>query len=141
MNTYGDGGAATSAELNNPDGVTVDASGNVLIADYNNNRIRVVAVTTGTFYGRAMTAGDIYTIAGDGTAGYSGDGGAATSAQLNIPARVAVDASGNVLIADVTNNRIRAVAVTTGTFYGIAMTAGDIYTIAGDGTAGYSGDG
>jgi trimeric autotransporter adhesin len=136
-----DGGPATSAELFAPNGVAVDGAGNVLIADTQNSRVRVVAESTGTFYGQAMTAGDIYTIAGSSTSGYSGDGGPATSAKLTGPAMVAVDAAGNVLIADYGNNRIRVVAASTGTFYGIAMTAGDIYTIAGQGTAGFGGDG
>ncbi len=137
----GDGGPATSAELNDPEGVTVDAAGNLVIADEGNHRVRVAAESTGTFYGQAMTAGDIYTVAGDGTAGYSGDGGPATSAELAGPSEAAVDRCGNLVIADQGNNRIRVVAESTGTFYGQAMTAGDIYTVAGDGTAGYSGDG
>ncbi len=137
----GDGGPATAAELDQPVGVTVDGAGNVLIADTLNSRIRVVAASTGTFYGQAMTAGDIYTIAGDGNPGFSGDGGPATAAELSSPEGVAADANGNLLIADTLNSRIRAVAGSTGTFYGQAMTAGDIYTIAGNGTAGFSGDG
>ena len=137
----GDGGPATSAELDYPDGVAVDGAGNLVIADTGNNRVRVVAASTGTFYGQAMTAGDIYTVAGDGTAGFSGDGGPATSAELNDPAGVAVDGAGNLVIADTSNNRVRVVAASTGTFYGQAMTAGDIYTVAGDGTGGFSGDG
>ena len=137
----GDGGPATSAGLNYPQGVAVDGSGNLVIADADNNRVRVVADSTGTFYGVAMTAGDIYTVAGIGTGGSSGDGGPATSAELNYPSRVAVDGSGNLVIADTDNNRVRVVADSTGTFYGIAMTAGDIYTVAGNGTGGYSGDG
>ena len=137
----GDGGLATSAKLSHPRGVAVDAAGNLLIADSGNNRVRVVAGSTGTFYGQPMTGGDIYTIAGDGTAGFSGDAGAATSAALNGPRGVAGDAAGNLLIADTSNNRVRVVAASTGTFYGQAMTGGDIYTIAGDGTAGFSGDG
>ena len=115
----GDGGPATSAELLYPNGVAVDSSGNLYIADYQNQRIRKVTA-----------AGIISTIAGDGTAGYSGDGGAATSAELNFPTRVAVDSSGNVYIADLLNNRVRE--VTPG---------GIISTVAGNGTAGYSGDG
>ncbi len=83
-----------------------------------------------------MTGGDIYTVAGDGTPGFSGDGGPATSAELSGPGGVAVDAAGNLLIADTENNRVRVVAHTTGTFYGQAMTGGDIYTVAGDGTRG-----
>ena len=137
----GDGGPATSAGLNYPQGVAVDGSGNLVIADADNNRVRVVAETSGTFYGVAMTAGDIYTVAGIGTGGSSGDGGPATSAELNFPSRVAVDGSGNLVIADTDNNRVRVVAASTGTFYGVAMTAGDIYTVAGNGTGGYSGDG
>src|SRR6266705_3887002 len=140
----GDGGPATSAELSLPEGVAVDAAGNLLIAAVGNHRIRMVAARTGTFYGQPMTAGDIYTVAGDGRQGFSGDGGPATRAELNLlesVAGVAVDAAGNLLIADFGNNRVRVVAARTGTFYGQPMTAGDIYTVAGDGTKAFSGDG
>ena len=88
-----------------------------------------------------MTAGDIYTIAGDGSAGYGGDGGPAAKARLHRPTGVGLDAAGNVLISDSYGERIRVVAAQTGSFYGRAMTAGDIYTIAGNGTQGFSGDG
>jgi hypothetical protein len=137
----GDGGPATAAELNGPGGVAADGAGNVVIADSGNQRVRVVAAASGTFYGQAMTAGDIYTLAGDGDPGFSGDGGPATSATLTSPANVAVDGAGNVVIADSGNNRVRVVAAASGTFYGQAMTAGDIYTLAGDGDPGFSGDG
>jgi hypothetical protein len=137
----GDGGPGTAARLSYPAAPSADRAGNVLIGDTHNERVRVVAAVSGTFYGQAMTAGDIYTIAGNGTRGYSGDGGPATSAELSSPAGLVVDTSGNVLINDSGNNRIRVIAASTGTFYGQAMTAGDIYTIAGNGTAGYSGDG
>ena len=137
----GDGGLATRAELNVPHGATADRAGNLVIADTGNNRVRAVAAVTGTFYGRAMLAGHIYTVAGNGTAGFSGDGGPATAAELNQPGDVAVDAAGNLVIADTTNLRVRVVAASTGTFYGRAMLAGHIYTVAGDGTAGASGDG
>jgi hypothetical protein len=136
----GDGGRATQASLVTC-GVTVNHSGNLVIADFLNERVRVVAHTTGTFYGQPMTAGDIYTVAGNGGQGYSGDGGPATSAELFDPEAVAVDATGNVLIADLENHRVRVVAAGTGSFYGQAMTAGDIYTAAGNGTLAYSGDG
>ena len=131
----GDRGPATQAELNFPSGVAVDAAGNLLIADSGNYRIRVVAASTGTFYGRAMTGGDIYTVAGNGTLGFAGDGGKATLAELNFPSGVAVDAAGNLVIADTENNRVRVVAEKTGMFYGTAMTKGDIYTVAGGGTS------
>ena len=117
----GDGGPATSAELSYPSGVAVDTAGNIYIADSTNNRIRKVAASTG----------DISTVAGNGTAGYSGDGGAATSAELSNPIGVVVDAAGNIYIADEVNNRIREVTASTGI----------ITTVAGDGTRGYSGDG
>ncbi|HEY3734538.1 MAG TPA: hypothetical protein VGL63_11535 [Streptosporangiaceae bacterium] len=142
----GDGGPAASAELAQPgtigqQGLAVDGAGNLVIADSSNNRIRVAAKATGTFYGQPMTAGDIYTVAGDGTAGYSGDGGPAASAGLSSPGWVAADRAGNLVIADSRSFRVRVVAGSTGIFYGQPMTAGDIYTVAGDGTAGFSGDG
>ena len=107
--TLGDNGPATSASLS-PMGVAVDSAGNILVADENDNRIRVVAASTGTFYGQTMTVGDIYTIAGTGTAGFSGDGGAATAAELEDPIGVAVDSSGNVFVADLFNSRVRQIA-------------------------------
>src|SRR5262249_39234350 len=139
--TGGNRGPATQAALDGPADVVVDAAGNLVIADTFHERIRVVAVKSGTFYGQAMKGGDIYVIAGNGNPGVSGDGGPATQAELAIPACVAVDGAGNVAIADLRNNRVRLVAVKTGTFYGQAMTAGHIYTVAGDGFQGYFGDG
>jgi trimeric autotransporter adhesin len=117
----GDGGLATSASLRFPNGVSVDASGNIYIADTNNNRIRMVTKTTGI----------ITTVAGDDASGYSGDGGLATSATLNYPHAVSVDASGNIYIADSGSDRIRLATKTTGI----------ITTLAGDDASGYSGDG
>jgi secreted PhoX family phosphatase len=107
-----------------------------------NQRVRVVAVKSGRFYGQAMVKGDIYTIAGTGgDGGFSGDGGPATSAQLRDPAGVTIDQAGNVVLADLNNDRVRVIAESTGTFYSQAMTAGDIYTIAGTGHSRESGDG
>ncbi len=117
----GDGGAATAAGLYYPYGVAVDAAGNLYIADTVDNRIRKVSASTGI----------ITTVAGNGSPGYSGDGGAATAAELYYPYGVAVDAAGNLYIADTGNNRIRKVSASTGI----------ITTVAGNGTAGYSGDG
>jgi sugar lactone lactonase YvrE len=113
----GDGGAASSAELQLPQGVAVDSSGNIFIADTGNQRIRKVS------------GGIITTVAGNGTRGYRGDGGAATSAQLDTPTDIKVDASGNLFIADFQNNRIREVS------------GGIIVTVAGNGTSGFLGDG
>ena len=136
----GDGGPATSATLAGPGSVRSDAGGNLLIADTQDNRIRVVAETSGTLYGQPMSAGDIYTIAGTGTSGFVGDTGAGTSAELNAPQTAILDSSGNVVIADSGNNRVRVLAEQTGTFYGQSMTQGDIYTIAGTTVGGFNGD-
>ncbi len=116
----GNGGPATSAELDQPQGLAVDANGDVFIADADNNEVREVTPD-----------GIIHDFAGDGTAGYTGDGGAAASAELNQPSGVAVDTDGNVFIADSANNTIRRVDATTGY----------ITTVAGNTTAGYTGDG
>ena len=143
----GDGGPATGAGLEAPTGVAVDAHGNLVVDDTEDYRIRVVAAATGTFYGKAMTAGDIYTVAGDGTQGYSGDGGKATAAEINpnaftdVCGGVTVDAAGNLVLADTGNHVVRVVAEKAGTFYGQAMTAGNIYTVAGNGLEGFTGDG
>jgi len=115
----GDGGPATSAWLWGPYGVAVDSSGNLFIADTNNRRIR--KVTPG---------GIITTVAGNGETGFSGDGGPATAASLGNPSAVALDGSGNVFIADADNLRVRKVSAN-----------GIITTVAGNGTAGFSGDG
>jgi hypothetical protein len=127
-------GSAT-VQLSSPSGITVDASGNLIISDSGHNCVVVVPESTGTFYGISMTVGDIYTVAGTGTPGFSGDGSAATSAEIHTPDGVRVDGHGNLLFADSGNNRIRAVADSTATFYGVAMTAGDIYTVAGSGVS------
>jgi uncharacterized protein (TIGR03437 family) len=114
----GDGGLATNATLNGPGGVALDSSGNLYVADFYNNRIR-----------RISSSGIITTYAGTGQAGFSGDGGPATSATLNQPLDVATDASGNVYVSDYGNCRVRK--ITPG---------GTISTIAGDGGEG-GGDG
>jgi sugar lactone lactonase YvrE len=115
----GDGGPATAATLNDPTGVAVDTAGNLYIADYGNQRIRKI-----------NTLGTITTVAGNGISSYLGDGGPATAAELNYPTGVALDAAGNLYIADFVNNRIRKVDTT-----------GTITTFAGNGTPGYLGDG
>ncbi|MDE3087589.1 MAG: IPT/TIG domain-containing protein [Acidobacteriota bacterium] len=139
---FGDGGQATAAMLSGPDGVTFDAQGNLVFADTNNDVIRLVVQNTGTDFGHSVVEGDIYTIAGNGTFGYSGNGGPATAAALDLEplSGVAVDGAGNLVMADGINNVIRVVAGSAGTYYGIAMQTGDIYTIAGNPTGGYSGD-
>ena len=120
-NGAGDGLAATSAALHGPEGVAVDAAGDIFIADTFNNRIREVNHATGV----------ITTVAGDGVRGYSGDGKAATSAELDDPFGLAVDSAGDIFIADTGNNRIREVHHATGL----------ITTVAGNGASRYSGDG
>lgn len=135
----GDGAAATAALLNTPRKVAFDTTGNLFIADSANNRIRVVNKTAGTYFGVAMTVNNIYVVAGT-TAGLSGDGAAATAAQLSAPSDIAFDATGNLYIADTGNSRIRAVNTAAGTYFGVVMTVNNIYTVAGT-TAGTSGDG
>ncbi len=117
----GDSGTATSAQLYHPKGVAVDELGNVIVTDSANHRIRKIAAGTGV----------ISTLAGTGTDGFSGDGGAATSAQLYYPSGIAIDGDGNVLVADWANHRVRRIVAATGV----------ISTIAGTGTCGFSGDG
>ena len=133
-------GPAGQARLASVTGLMLDHAGNLLISDGGNGLVRVLARISGTFYGQPIVAGDIYTIAGGG--GFGTDSGEpATLDGLDFPQGLAVDGSGNVVIADSFHDMIRVVAVQSGTFYGQAMTAGDIYNIAGTGTGGYSGDG
>jgi hypothetical protein len=111
----GDGSSATSALLDHPEGVAVDSSGDLYIADTGNNRVQEVAATAHTQWNITMAAGDIYTVAGSssGTSGTSGDAGAATSALLHSPAGVTVDSSGDLFIADTANNRVQEVTAKT----------------------------
>lgn len=115
----GDGGQANQAQLNQPTSAAFDGSGNMFLADTGNNRIRKIT-----------SAGVISTVVGNGVPGFSGDGGAATSASLQGPRGVAVDGSGNLYISDSINSRIRKVTP-----------SGVISTIAGTGVPGFSGDG
>lgn len=132
----GDGGPAISAQFQRMFGLTVDSAGNIIQSS--DARVRVVAAKSGSFYGQEMTAGNVYTVAGDGSRDFSGDGGPATKAGM-LPMAVAADSDGNLLIAD--TNRLRVVPTESGPFYGQQMTAGDIYTIVGDGSVQSSGDG
>ncbi|MFE9296205.1 RICIN domain-containing protein [Streptomyces niveus] len=115
----GDDGPAASALLNAPREIAVDSAGTVYITDSANNRVRKIT-----------TDGTISTVAGTGTAGFGGDGGPATKAQLNYPLGVAVDSTGALYITDHRNSRIRKVTAD-----------GNISTVAGSGVAGFKGDG
>jgi len=112
---------ATDAPVYLPRGVAVDAAGNLFLADASNNRIRRVDASTKM----------ITTVAGNGTAGYSGDGGAATVAMINNPGGIALDGAGNLYFVDSNNSVIRRVDAVSGI----------ITTVAGNGTSGYTGDG
>lgn len=116
----GDGGPATMAQFFFPIGVAVNTAGEIFISDLGSNKIRKVAAN-----------GIISTVAGNGTSGFSGDGGLATAAQFNhIEGSVAIDATGNIFIPDSRNNRVRKVDIN-----------GRVTTIAGNGGSGFSGDG
>jgi hypothetical protein len=131
---------ATSAQLNQPSGVAVDTDGNVYIADTLNHRIRMIPVSNRQHFTQLMLANRIYTIAGNGTAGFNSDDVIGTAARLNQPNGLAVDTVGNVYIADTLNHRIRMIPVATGSYFGIPMNANRIYTIAGNGTSGFNSD-
>ncbi len=120
IGSSGDGGMATNAELSGPVGVCLDNTGNIYIADYDNNKVRKIDIVSGI----------ISTIAGNGTAAYNGDGIPAISAEINGAIQVAADDSGNVFICDQWNHRVRKVNKNTGI----------ITTIAGNGVSGYSGN-
>ena len=117
----GDGGSAIAATLNSPNDAIVDVNGNIYIADGQNQRIRKVTESTGV----------ITTIVGTGTAGYNGDGIAANTAEVNNPYDLVIDANGNLLFSDRTNNRVRKITASTNI----------ISTVVGTGAASYSGDG
>ncbi|MGF7179359.1 Ig-like domain repeat protein [Tunturiibacter psychrotolerans] len=119
-NYAGDGGQATSASLNGPWGVTVGPDGQIYIADQNNHSVRKVALD-----------GTITTIAGNGTSGFTGDGGPASGAVLDSPAGTVIDAAGNIYISDAGNNRVRKVNAVTG----------EIDTVVGSTLESFSGDG
>src|SRR5229473_2859190 len=116
----GNSGPATAARLDSPQGLALDTNQNLYIADTHNHRIRNLNLTTGT----------ITTIAGSSTPGFDGDNGPATSARLNLPTALALDASQNLYIADTHNHRIREITAATG----------KITTIAGTSATGYNGD-
>jgi len=118
MHTVAGTGTAGVAGLDGPTGLAVDAAGNLYIADTQNHRVQMLG-----------SDGSVSTIAGTGAGGFSGDGGPAAAAQLSSPFAVAVDAAGNLYIADTGNNRVRLVTKD-----------GNIATIAGTGDAGYNGD-
>src|SRR3954447_19494691 len=117
----GDGGPANTARLNGPFDVAFDSAGNLYFSDTFNHRIRRVDARSGV----------ITTVAGNGEAGYSGDGGPAVNASLNEPYGIALDRSGNIFVADRLNRRVRR----------IDAASGIITTLAGTGEAGYSGAG
>ena len=129
----GAGGPPANAAINHPDAVDHTSTG-TYIADTNANRIEEIPAASGTQWGQAMTAGNIYTIAGSdaGTQGDSLDGTPAGSSLLFDPEGVTVDQAGNLFIADTGNNRVVEIAAASGTQWGrISMTAGDLYTVAG----------
>jgi hypothetical protein len=134
----GDAIPAARAQFGCPQGLAEDSHGNILAADTGGYRVRVIAARSGTFYGQAMTGGDVYTVAGDGNAGNPTNGDGATAVSM-IPVAVAVDASANLIGANGDRRNVWVVADSTGTFYGQKLTAGDIYLLGSSGLAWQSG--
>ncbi len=127
----GDGGPATSSELSNPCGIAVDSAGNIYIADQANNRIRKIS--------SPPSSGNISTVAGDGTEGFTGDGAAATAAEINLPCGIAVDPAGDIIFSQTDANGTTASAIRE-------VSGGNISTLAGGNSTtplgpGYTGDG
>jgi sugar lactone lactonase YvrE len=116
----GDGGQAIAAQLNNPQGIALDALGNIYFSDAGNMRIRKVDITSGV----------ITTIAGNGAQSFGGDGGSAILAEFSQPIGIDLDILGNIYIADYQNDRIRKIDILTGI----------VSTVAGDSVSGYNGD-
>jgi RHS repeat-associated protein len=140
----GDNKAATASDLNSPEGVYTggNAGGDLYIADTQANRIQEVSSLTRSRWGQSMTANFVYTVTGSaaGTAGSSGDGGAANMALLDSPQGMSISSNGDLYVADTFNDRIQEVAKAAGTQWGsISMAANDIYTVAG--RTGQPGDG
>jgi sugar lactone lactonase YvrE len=125
-------GPASSARFKEPNGIAIDAAGNIYITEYGNHAIRMIPKTSGTYFGKPMTAGEVATIAGNGTAGTAG--GSLSDARFNTPLGIAVDKSGNLYISEWSGYRIRMIVNQSGTYFGKAMTANEVYTLAGTGT-------
>jgi trimeric autotransporter adhesin len=127
------GVSALTAKLNGPEGLFVDAHGNLFFCDNSNEVVREVA---GPTPGTGMVTGDIYTIAGNGGAGYAGDGGVAVSASFTHPAGLFVDSTGSVFVADSVNDRVRQISINTGNYLTetISTWAGNGSTSFSDGT-------
>lgn len=134
----GDGCAGTQAQLVQPIDTAIDHAGNIYIVDQDVNRVRVVNVQTSpiTIDGQIIQPGTMATVVGSGTAGFSGDGGPATSAELNAPGDIFLDSAGNIFISDSYNHVVRLVNTQASpiTYAGVTVQPGDIATVAGGGT-------
>lgn len=133
---------ALTAALYEVTDVVVDAQGNLIMADTGNHRVRMLCKTSGSYFGMPMTAGQLYTIAGSDSAAapMQGEGETGTATALRRPQGLALDALGNLYIADTDHHRIRLLCKTAGSYFGVQALPGRIYTIAGTGGAGISGN-
>jgi sugar lactone lactonase YvrE len=132
----GNGGPAVLAQLDGPQGIAVDSAGDLYIADTDNCEVREVPSHNGLQWGIPMATARIYTVAGTGTCGETGDGGPNTSAEVWNPTDLAVGPSGDLLISDTGGEEILELAATSGKYYGVSIEADHVTPIAGIGSYG-----
>jgi hypothetical protein len=132
----GEGGPATSGQLDEPTDVAVDGGGDLFIADTANCRIQVVPAASGELFGLSVVRDHVYTVAGTGVCGSAGQGGPLRDAELFDPVAVAIDAAGDLLVADAGDQSVLLAPAVSGTYYGTAVAAGDIGVVVG-GTGSY----
>lgn len=132
----GDGLAANASKLDQPTSIALDAAGDLFVADTANCRVRVLPAGATSLFGQPMSAGRLYTVAGTGVCGTAGQGGPVAAAQLWNPVAVALDASGDLLVADSGDQSVLLAATRTGSYYGTTVAAGDIAAVVG-GTGSY----
>jgi len=141
VNFGGDGGLASMSDLSTPIGLAGLSDGGVVIADTDNNRVRMIPGTTLHAYGRTLEAHHIYTILGDGSIGPTIAGSLGTRTSIGEPVAVAVDALNDIFALSRLSNQLFVIPANGESFLGRPVQAGHVYLVAGDGSSGFSGDG